>query len=151
MEWIMANADIVLWVVSAIIFGIAEGVTFAVVSIWFVLGSVAALILAVIGLPLWLQITAWLVVSIASLVGMKKLSKGNAKKPVAIEAASDMTGKMGTVSMTIEPGEVGQVYVNNLYWSARALDCDARLEKGTRIIVCGMEGLYCIVEQYAME
>lgn len=151
MEWIMANADIVLWLFSAIVFGIVEGVTVAVVSIWFVFGSIVALILAFFGLPIWLQITAWLVVSIASIVGMKKLSIGNAKKPVAIEEESDMTGKMGTVSVTIEPGAVGQVYVNNLYWSARAIDCDARIEEGARIIVCSMEGLYCIVEQYAME
>ena len=93
MEWIMANADIVLWLSAAVVFGIAEGVTVAIVSIWFVLGSIVALVLAFIGLPLWLQATAWLVVSIASLVGMKKLSRGNEKKTVAIEADSDMTGK----------------------------------------------------------
>ena len=40
---------IVIWIAAIVVFGIVEAVTVGLVSIWFVLGAVAGLLAAVLG------------------------------------------------------------------------------------------------------
>ena len=48
-----------IWIAAIIIFGVAEAATAGLTSIWFVLGSVAGLIVAVCGGPVWLQVDVY--------------------------------------------------------------------------------------------
>ena len=50
------NWAALFWLVAMILFLVAEAATVAVVSTWFALGSLAALIAALLGAPFWLQI-----------------------------------------------------------------------------------------------
>ena len=54
----------IIWIAAIIIFGIAEAATAGLVSIWFVVGAVAALVATELGAALWLQFAVFLVVSI---------------------------------------------------------------------------------------
>ena len=58
----------IVWAVAIVVFGAIEGVTFQLVSIWFVFGSIAALISAFLGAPIYLQIILWIAVSLAALL-----------------------------------------------------------------------------------
>lgn len=49
-----ADMATTIWIAAIIIFGVAEAATAGLTSIWFVLGSVAGLIAAVCGGPVWL-------------------------------------------------------------------------------------------------
>ena len=57
------SLDLIFWIVATVIFGIAEGVTVAVVSIWFVVGSLVAVVLAALGVPVGFQVLAFAAVS----------------------------------------------------------------------------------------
>ena len=56
------------WLCAVILFLIVEALVPGLVSIWFAVGSVPALISALVGGPVWLQVVLFLVCSILALV-----------------------------------------------------------------------------------
>ena len=52
-----------VWLVLAIILGIIEAVTVTLVSVWFAIGAIAAIIPAYFGIPIWGQILVFLAAS----------------------------------------------------------------------------------------
>ena len=65
----------IIWIAAIIIFGIAEAATAGLVSIWFVVGAVAALVATELGAALWLQFAVFLVVSILALIATRPLAR----------------------------------------------------------------------------
>ena len=63
----MFGSPIFLWLALFVVFLIVEAGTVALVSIWFALGALAALVSCVLGAEMWLQITVFLVVSLVLL------------------------------------------------------------------------------------
>lgn len=61
----------IIWIAAMVIFGVVEAVTVGLASIWFVVGSVAGLIAAICGGPVWLQIALFFVVSIVCLAATR--------------------------------------------------------------------------------
>ena len=72
--------DLIFWIVATVIFGIAEGVTVAVVSIWFVVGSLVAVVLAALGVPVGFQVLAFVAVSAGTLMGFRRFIIKSDKK-----------------------------------------------------------------------
>ena len=64
-----------IWLGLLILFTAGEAVTVGLTSIWFSAGALAALIAALLGGALWLQILLFLVVSAACLVAVRPLTK----------------------------------------------------------------------------
>ena len=56
------------WAALIVVFLIVEGVTAGLASIWFALGSAAALISVFFGAPVWLQIVLFIAVSTVTLL-----------------------------------------------------------------------------------
>lgn len=69
------SGTIAFWVVALVVFLIVEAVTAGLVSIWFVFGSLVALICAALGAAVWLQIFWFVIVSVATLVLTRPLVK----------------------------------------------------------------------------
>lgn len=141
------SLDLIFWIVATVIFGIAEGVTVAVVSIWFVVGSLVAVVLAALGVPVGFQVLAFAAVSAGTLMGFRRFIIKSDKK-AELPKADDVVSQVGVVVEPIKPTQVGQVKVNGVVWSARGLDPDDSFETGERVIVCKREGIFCIVEKY---
>mgnify|MGYP004423473915 FL=1 len=51
----------IVWAAAIIGFAILEGITFQLVSIWFVFGSLAAFIASLLGASVTVQVIVWLV------------------------------------------------------------------------------------------
>ena len=65
----------IVWLVLMLVFLVAEGATAAMVSLWFVLGSLAALVTSLLGGEVWLQFVVFFLVSAVSLGLLRPLSK----------------------------------------------------------------------------
>ena len=52
-----------VWLVIAVVLGIFEAATVALVSIWFAIGAVAAMVPAYFNAPFWVQILVFILVS----------------------------------------------------------------------------------------
>ena len=64
-----------IWFALLIVFVAVEAATVNMVSTWFALGSLAALIIALIGGELWLQVLVFLTVSAVALALLRPLAK----------------------------------------------------------------------------
>ena len=64
-----------IWIASIIVLLIIEGATSGLVTIWFAIGAVAALLAELIGAPIWLQAVVFLVVSFVTLVFTRPLAQ----------------------------------------------------------------------------
>ena len=73
----------IVWICAAVLFGIFEALTVQLVSVWFVIGAVAALVSSLAGAELYVQIIVFIAVSVLMLLitrplVKKKLGQGRA-------------------------------------------------------------------------
>ena len=67
--------DSIIWLLLLVAFLIIEGITVSMVSTWFAGGALAALVVSLFPAPAWLQVTVFLVVSIALLCMLRPFVK----------------------------------------------------------------------------
>jgi len=135
------------WLILAILLGIFEAVTVDLVAIWFAAGALAAVLPAMLGAPLWLQLTVFVAVSIVMILFTRPAAVKllHVKK---ISTNADRTiGMMGRVTQEIDniSGE-GRVLVNGLSWAARS-DDGAPIAEGETVLVKQIDGTKVIVER----
>ena len=137
----------IIWLALLIVFAITEGVTVALVSIWFMGGALAALIAALCGAELWVQVVLFFTVSILLLLCLRPLSKRLIKqKKVATNADSNI-GKEVVVTEHIDNLQgSGAVRISGVEWSARSAD-GSEIEKGAVVRVLRIEGVKVCVER----
>ncbi len=143
MEWVYP----VLWLVLIILFVVLEAATVQLVSIWMAVGSLAALLPAVLGMPVLIQIAVFLIVSVLCLISTRPFVQKVLSVKKIHTNADRVIGKIGLVTETIDNGlEEGRVMVDGSSWKAKNAD-DAVLEAGTRVLVKAIQGVTLIVEK----
>lgn len=137
----------IIWLVLLIAFAFAEGVTVALVSVWFMGGALVALVAALCGAELWLQVVLFFAVSILLLLCLRPLSKRLLKqKKVATNADSNI-GKEAVVTEHIDNLQgSGAVRISGVEWSARSAD-GSKIEKGAVVRILRIEGVKVCVER----
>lgn len=135
------------WLGAIVFFGVVEGVTAGLVSIWFVLGAAAALIAALLNAALAVQFAVFLIVSALALVATRPLVKKlRAGKPVPTNL-DRVIGAAGRVTETVDNSIAsGAVYVDGKTWTARSADGSV-LPKGQMVRIVKMEGVKLFVEK----
>ena len=137
-----------VWLAAAIVLLIVEGLAPGLVSIWFALGALAAMISSMLDAPFWLQIVWFMLVSIVSLL----LTRPLAKKYVngrAVPTNADMAvGQDCVVTEAIDNVRgCGAVSVGGKIWTARMAQPDGTAAKGAILRVVRIEGVKLIVEE----
>lgn len=135
------------WLGAIVFFGVVEGVTAGLVSIWFVLGAAAALVAALLNVSLTAQFAVFLIVSALALIATRPLVKKlRAGKPVPTNL-DRVIGAAGRVTETVDNSIAsGAVYVDGKTWTARSAD-DSILPKGQMVRIVKMEGVKLFVEK----
>jgi membrane protein implicated in regulation of membrane protease activity len=134
------------WLVLAVILIIFELETFNLVSIWFALGSVSAMIVSLF-LPdwIWLQIIVFLFVSIVIIVTIRDLAIKKFKVGAIKTNVSSLIGRNVQVTTQIEPYKFGEVKVDGNYWTAKSEDGDI-IPEGTIVEIVEISGVKLIVK-----
>ena len=110
-------------------------------------GALTALIAALCGAEIWLQIILFFVVSIALLLCLRPLSKKLLKKRKVATNADSNIGKTAVVTETIDNLRgTGAVKISGVEWSARSVD-DSVLEKDAVVRILRIEGVKVCVER----
>ena len=65
----------IIWLIVLVVCLVAEIATLGLTSIWFAGGALLALLIAMIGGPLWLQVLVFLVASIVLLIVTRPIQK----------------------------------------------------------------------------
>ena len=136
----------IMWLVLLIIFAVSEAVTVGLTSIWFAAGALAALIAALLGGPLWVQITLFLAVSLLCLAAVRPLARRHLNSRVEPTNADRVIGAEAQVTEDIDNihGK-GAVVIRGMTWSARSQD-GGPITAGTMVKVLRIEGVKVFVE-----
>lgn len=130
-----------IWLILIVVGVIVEAASPQLVSIWFVLGFIVALILNFCGVNVAVQIAAAIVVSIATLILTKPLVKKimttnsvNTNADRNIGKIAIVTDEIGTVTGT------GRVNVQGASWAAFSKEGKV-ISVGEKVVIESIEGV----------
>ncbi|MGE5604309.1 MAG: NfeD family protein [Bacteroidota bacterium] len=133
------------WLGMAVVLSIVEAVTAGLVTIWLVLGALAAWVCALIGLSFLFQLFAFLIISYASLVITRPIVKKWLSHKTVKTNADRFIGQVGLVIEKIDAVEgTGQVKVGGQIWSAVPASCNV-IELGTKVRINAITGVKLVV------
>ena len=135
-----------IWLGLMVAFLIAEAACpFHLVSIWFAVGALVAVIVSLLGGAVWLQITLFLLVSCALLAALWPLVRKFLNPKLEKTNVDSVIGSTGLVTAAIDNvTAVGQVKLGAMYWTARSTS-GAPIAEGTLIRVDKIEGVKVFV------
>jgi len=135
----------VLWFILAVIFLFVEGSTVMLVSVWFAVGSLVAMLTALLGGPFWLQLILFLGVSAGLLALLRPLVRRYIKPGITATNVDALIGSQGYVTETVDNlAATGQVKLGAMPWTARSTD-GSPIETGTLVRVDRIEGVKAFV------
>ena len=137
--------DTIIWLVLMVVFLIAEASTVAMVSLWFAAGSLVALIAALLGAPLWLQITLFLAVSAVLLASLRTVIRKHFTPNLTKTNVDAVIGSRGYVTADIDNiSATGTVKLGAMEWTARSATGEI-IKAGTLVKVEKIEGVKAFV------
>ena len=140
------NGMAIVWLLLMVAFLMVESSTVAVVSLWFAFGALAALVLSLLKVQLWIQIVVFLAVSCLLLAALRPLVKKFLTPKLVKTNIDSVIGSAGLVTQTIDNVKAeGQVKLGAMYWTARSVSGEV-IPEGTLIRVAAIEGVKVLVE-----
>lgn len=148
MTIVLHSGMTVVWLAAMIVLLIVEAMVPGLVSIWFALGALAAMISSMLGAPLWLQAVWFFLISVVSLLLTRPLAKKYVNGRAVATNADMAIGQDCVVTETVDNIRgTGAVSVGGKIWTARMRTPEGRAEKGTVLRVVRIEGVKLIVEE----
>lgn len=138
-----------LWGGVAVVTLVAEIATTALVSIWFTIGAVGALIAAAAGVSPLAQLLIFLLLSIISLLLIRPLTRRLVGTRVIPTNTDRLLGMEAKVTEGIDnDNAAGAVYVDGKTWTARSANGNP-IPTGELVEVAAIEGVKLIVRPKA--
>ena len=135
----------VVWIVAIVVFLIIEAATAGLVTIWFAVGALAALLAAMFDAPVWLQLVWFFAISIAAFAVTRPLAKKYLNSKTQPTNADMLIGQECIVTEPIDNvAGTGAVSVGRKVWTARTTD-DHVIPQGSHATVLRIEGVKLIV------
>lgn len=135
---ISTTAAIWLWAVLLAVFVVVELATANLVTIWFAVGALAALIASLVTNNLLWQALVFLLVSLVALIATKPLvSRARAVKPAAAVELDRNIGRTAQALGDLRPGAVGRVRLDGVDWNAVT---DVPIRTGETCVVRAIDG-----------
>ncbi len=142
----MDIALIILWSVFIVVTIIVELETSDLVTIWFTVGAIGALIAAALKASAMLQIGIFLVISFILLFLTRPLTKNMMKRGIVRTNADKVIGMIGVVTKEVLADEVGEVKVDNTLWRATNLN-GFSFKIGEKVSIDAISGTKLIISK----
>lgn len=141
----MEHYMLAFWIVMLVAFVIIEALTAQLVTVWFAVGSVAALIAQMLGAEVWLQWLIFVAISAVVLAATRPFVKKITKQKAQPTNADRCIGQTAVVTEKIDNiAGKGAVKVNGIVWSARS-ESGNIIEEDTTVTVTKIDGVKLIV------
>ena len=136
----------IIWLAALVILLLAEALTLGLTTIWFAGGALIALIAALVGANVWVQLGIFLAVSLLLLIFTRPAALRYMNKSTLKTNVDSLTGEVGVVSERIDNLEAtGKVKLNDVLWTARSEDGNV-IEEGAVVEISRVEGVKLIVK-----
>ena len=134
------------WLIALIVLLVGEAITIGLTFVWFAVGALGALIVAVLGGALWLQVVIFLALSGVTLALARPVFARFLKTSHAATNADRVIGQTAVVTEQIDNlSGTGQVNVAGQIWSARSAH-DVVIPRETEVRVLKISGVKVLVE-----
>ena len=133
-----------IWFIVFLIMLVIEIVTVNLVSIWFAIGALAAMLTAYFTESIVIQIVVFIVVSILTLIITKPLVKKFKGFDITPTNSDRVIGKTGEVTKSIGKNNYGEVKIFGYTWTATSKE---ELKVGDKVKVLSIDGVKLIVEK----
>ena len=134
----------VLWLVAFVVFLMVEASTVTMVSLWFAVGALAALIVSLFAGFGW-QIAVFLAVSAVCLTALRPLAQEYFKPRLTKTNVDAIIGSQGYVTADIDNlAATGKVNLGAMEWTARSTT-GQNIPAGTLVKVDRIEGVKAFV------
>ena len=139
------NWEAIFWLAAMVIFIIAEATTVTLVSIWFAVGALGAVLIALLGGGLTLQVTVFLALAIVLLIFLRGAVRKHFAPRITRTNVDSVIGATGIVVTPVNNiAALGQVQINGVEWSARSTD-GTHIGAGALVKVDKIEGVKVFV------
>lgn len=135
-----------IWTIVLVMAIVIEALTVDLVSIWFALGALVALITETFHVDVTVQIILFAVISIGSVIITRPLAKKYLHGNVIKTNYDRAIGKHCLVTETITPDNKGEVKVMGTLWLAASLNNEL-IEAGEYAEVVSIEGAHVVVKK----
>ncbi len=137
------------WLVAAVILAVGEIATTSLFLAPFAGGAVVACIVAAAGTGVFVQLAAFLAVSLVLLAALRPVARAHLRQPARLRTGTAaLVGQTATVVERIANDEgVGCVRLGGEIWTARAYDDDEIIEPGPRVSVMEIRGATALVSE----
>ncbi len=136
-----------LWIALIVAFLVIEAVTVQLVTIWFTVGAIGALIANVLNAEIWVQVLVFVAVSAITLLATRPFVKRFTEPHKVPTNADRYIGKQAVVVEPIDNIRAkGAVTVGGLEWTARSSD-GSTVDKDEVVTIESIEGAKLIVKK----
>lgn len=137
--------EAIYWLIAMIVFLVIEAVTVSIVTIWFAVGALAALLTSVLGGGIVVQVVVFLVVSAIFLAALRPIVKRYLTPNITRTNVDTVIGMECYVTTAIDNlNAAGQVKLGGMPWTARSATGEA-IPEGTLVRVEKLEGVKLFV------
>lgn len=144
--------QVFFWVALLIVLAVIEIATLGLTTIWFAGGALIALIAAALGLPLFVQITLFLVVSVVLLVFTRPVAVKFFNTERVKTNVDSIVGQQAVVTEEIHNlKSTGRATLNGMEWTARSVDDNKIIPAGAVTVVRKVSGVKLLVEEIHQE
>lgn len=139
--------EFIFWLVILVASILIEVSTFALVSIWFAVGALAAMIAALLGAPMGVQIAVFLIASVVLLAYTRPLLRRLMPKGYIPTNGELDIGRSALVIETIDgTAGTGRVRLDGIDWGARTEDGSV-IKEGSTVIIKAKGAAFVTVEK----
>ena len=142
MNWML------IWVLLLVVFVVVEVLTMGLTTIWFAGGALAAVGVAALHLPSYVQIATFIVVSGLLVFFTRPIAVKYFNQDRIKTNAESIVGKKAIVTGAIDNIKAqGQVTVAGMEWTARSTSDDITIAEGAVVTIVAINGVKLIVEE----
>ena len=135
-----------LWVLAVVVFLVMESLTYQMVSIWFIFGAIAGIIVHFLGGGFFVQFSVFIAVSLLLLILFRPIAMKMLKNQDFKSNADGLIGKGVLITEDIDNiNGKGKGKINGMEWTVRS-ETSEEIKAGSIVQVKRIEGVKLIVE-----
>lgn len=141
----------IVWLIVFLIALLIEIFTEALLTVWFCVGAVVALLVTFIpGMPYWGELIVFVVASLISFLILKPLVSKNLKRIHSRTNIDTIIGRKGVLMKPISSLESGEVKIDGVIWTAIKRDSDEEMKTGDVVEVISVLGNKLLVKKISI-
>lgn len=135
----------IAWIIAAIVLACLELLAGEFTFLMLAGGALAGAALAFCGLPTWVPVAGFTVVSLGLLFFLRPVLRKKMTAPLQLDTSAQAL--VGATALVVEAvsGHQGQIRLDGALWSARSIDPRITYQPGSIVSVASIDGATAIV------